>query len=77
MARYRCKNCGEIFTERADSSFHTARCPKCHSAWTEYLGPDNEWCGLYNRFPKRPLHEPFWCHQGSQTQLHSSSRVLP
>jgi transposase-like protein len=47
MARFKCKNCGNLFNA---SVMHGrwdlhVRCPKCESDWVDYLGPDNEWGG--------------------------------
>ncbi len=42
MARFKCKNCGETFIQFVSSGLHTAICPKCHSSWTIYLGPDDD-----------------------------------
>lgn len=45
MARFKCKNCGNVFRENVMSTqwgSPSARCPKCGSTWTEYLGPDSE-----------------------------------
>jgi DNA-directed RNA polymerase subunit RPC12/RpoP len=50
MARFKCKNCGNLFSAHVVDTTYTdsnlrLTCPKCGSKWTEYVGPDNEWGG--------------------------------